>query len=229
MTPLHDIRVLDLTDESGAFAGRILADLGADVVMIEPPEGVGMRRRLPGLGDDLPVAERSFAHQYFNANKRSVVIGDDPTTLRGWAESADVVLATPPFRLPYASALAANSNVVYASITPFGLEAEWHGRKANDLVALAAGGLIFLSGEPKGVPVQGGANPSHTIAGLVASTGVMLALHNGGGALLDISVQEAVAALTLQTAAPSLWRWFGKVPGRPGLSNAAPMAATSGS
>ena len=41
MTPLHDIRVLDLTDESGAFAGRILADLGADVVMIEPPEGVG--------------------------------------------------------------------------------------------------------------------------------------------------------------------------------------------
>ena len=224
MTPLHDIRVLDLTDESGAFAGRILADLGADVVMIEPPEGVGMRRRLPGLGDDLPVAERSFAHQYFNANKRSVVIGDDPTTLRGWAESADVVLATPPFRLPYASALAANSNVVYASITPFGLETEWHGRKANDLVALAAGGLIFLSGEPKGVPVQGGANPSHTIAGLVASTGVMLALHNGGGALLDISVQEAVAALTLQTAAPSLWRWFGKVPGRPGLSNAARCA-----
>ena len=127
MTPLHDIRVLDLTDESGAFAGRILADLGADVVMIEPPEGVGMRRRLPGLGDDLPVAERSFAHQYFNANKRSVVIGDDPTTLRGWAESADVVLATPPFRLPYASALAANSDVVYASITPFGLW-RWFGK-----------------------------------------------------------------------------------------------------
>lgn len=113
MTRLRGIRVLDLADESGAFAGRILADLGAEVVMIEPPEGLRTRHRLPGLGDAIAVAERSFAHQYFNANKRSVAIGDDdPDTLQASAETADVVLATPPFRLPHASARAANSNVV---------------------------------------------------------------------------------------------------------------------
>ena len=227
MKPLAGVRVLDLTDETATFAGRILADLGADVVMIEPPSGSRSRFRKPALTNkSVPAVERSFAHQYFNANKRSVVVAeaDEPTILPSWAEVADVVIATPPFRLPQPRATAANPDVVYVSVTPFGLEGPWSDRQANDLVSLAAGGLLYLSGEPKGIPVQGGAHPSYTITGLVAATGVMVALHNGGGAHLDISRQEATAMLTFQTGAPWQWRWLGVTPRRPGISNAARCA-----
>jgi len=227
VTPLAGLRVLDLTDETASFAGRILADLGADVVMIESPEGNRSRFQKPMMTDgSVPTPERSFAHQYFNANKRSVVIdgADSTEQLHAWAAVADVVIATPPFRLAQALASAANPDVVYVSVTPFGLEGPWRDRTANDLVSLAAGGLLYLSGEPGGVPVQGGAHPSYTISGLVAATGVMIALHNGGGAHLDISRQESTAMLTFQTATPSLWRWHGATPRRPGISSAARCA-----
>ena len=227
MTPLAGIRVLDLTDETAAFAGRILADLGADVVMIEPPTGSPSRFRKPLMADEsVPLTERSYAHQYFNANKRSVVVDDTEGSeaMSSWAVIADVIIATPPFRLPQQLASAVNPDIVYVSVTPFGLEGPWKDRAANDLVSLAAGGLLYLSGEPKGVPVQGGAHPSHTITGLVAATGAMLALHNGGGAHLDISRHEATAMLTFQTGTPSLWRWAGVTPKRPGISNAARCA-----
>ena len=226
MSPLSGIRVLDLTDETAAFAGRILADLGADVVILEPPEGIRTRFLKPAItADSVPATERSFLHQYFNANKRSVVVDPaDRDAHEHLAASADVVIATPPFRLPQTVAEAVNPNVIYVSVTPFGRGGPWRDRTANDLVSLAAGGLLYLSGEPKGVPVQGGAHPSYTITGLVAATGVMIALHNGGGAHLDISRQEATAMLTFQTGTPSLWRWFGVTPRRPGISSAARCA-----
>ena len=230
MKPLAGVRVLELTDETAAFTGRILADLGADVVMLEPPGGSRSRYRKPVMeNDSVPRSERSFTHQYFNANKRSAIVAGTHERVEGegltrWAETADVVIATPPFRLPYDLAAAANPNVVYVSVTPFGLEGPWRDRKANDLVSLAAGGLLYLSGEPKGVPVQGGAHSSYTITGLVAATGVMLALFNGGGAHLDIARQEATAMLTFQTGAPWQWRWLGVTPRRPGISNAARCA-----
>ena len=81
--PWPALRVLDLADERAALGGRLLADLGAQVTLIEPPEGVGTRRLAPFV-DDQPGPDRSYQHLYFNANKQSRVV--DLTTPQGIAE-----------------------------------------------------------------------------------------------------------------------------------------------
>ena len=233
---LHGIRVLDLADRSGALAGRILADLGADVVLVEPPEGNPIRRLAPFFGDQAG-SERSYAHNYFNANKRSVVVdlfGDAAArdTFAALVASADVLIDTvtpgslDAIGLSHAELREVNPALVQCSITPFGLHTPWRQRKATDLVAGAAGGLVWLSGEPKGKPVQGAADPSYTMAALSAASGISIALHQRAhaaelcGVHLDVSLQEATAMAVMQTATPSQWLWHRRIPRRPGLSGA---------
>jgi crotonobetainyl-CoA:carnitine CoA-transferase CaiB-like acyl-CoA transferase len=231
-TALSGIRILELSDRSAALAGRILADLGAEVIMVEPPTGNSIRHLEPKL-DGVDPAEASFAHQYFSANKRSVVL--DLESQRDQFESllagADVLIDTePPGRLSgldlgHDVLRAVNPALIQCSVTPFGLDGEWRDRAATDIVASAAGGLIWLSGEPRGVPVQGGADVAYAMAGLIAASAISIALHdrdNGGagGAHIDISLQEAAATAAMQTATPSSWTWFNRIPRRPGLSAA---------
>ena len=232
-TALSDIRVLDLGDRSAAVAGRVLADLGAEVLMVEPPGGNSIRHLQPQL-EGVTEPEASFAHQYFSANKRSVVV--DLTTqqqlLLALVASADVVIDTE--RPGYLESIglghdvlrSVNPSLIQCSITPFGMFGEWRDRKATDLVAGAAGGLIWLSGEPRGTPVQGGADVTYAMAGLTAASAISIALHQrdhhgqGSGAHIDISLQEAAASAAMQTATPSNWTWFNRIPRRPGLSAA---------
>lgn len=230
---LNGIRVLDLADRSAALAGRVLADLGAEVIMVEPSGGNSIRHLLPAL-DGVANTEASFAHQYFSANKRSVVI--DPQAERerflDLVATADVVIDTARpgsldvIGLGHDSLRAVQPGLVQCSVTPFGLESEWRDRKATDIVAGAAGGLVWLSGEPRGKPVQGGADVSYSMAGLIAASAITIALHQransgaGGGAHIDISLQEAAAMAAMQTATPSQWTWFDRIPRRPGLSAA---------
>jgi len=232
---LTGVRVLDLADRSAALAGRVLADLGAEVIMVEPPGGNSIRSLEPRLADVLD-SEASFAHQYFNANKASVALDlvehrDDFVRL---VATSDVVLDTEaPGRLDavglsHAHLRAANPGLIQCSVTPFGLHSPWRARKATDIVAGAAGGLIWLSGEPRGTPVQGGADVSYAMAGLAAASAVSIALHQrdagtgsaGSGVHIDISLQEATAMAAMQTATPSQWTWFNRIPRRPGLSAA---------
>src|SRR5262245_11122825 len=97
--PLDDVRVLDLAGESGVFAGKMLADLGADVIRIEPPGGDAVRRRSPFL-EDLEGVERSLYHLHFNANKRGVTLDmarpEAASLLRRLAAVADAVIETAP-------------------------------------------------------------------------------------------------------------------------------------
>ncbi len=228
------MRVLDLADESAVFATRILGDLGADVILVEPPSGSRVRKLapfLPGLHDDDP--ERSLVHQYHNANKRSVIIDIDTPAgaadLERLAATSDVIVETEsPSNAArnelFAAMCGRHPHLVRASVTPFGRHGEWRDRRANDLVAGAAGGLIWVSGEASDPPVQGAANPSYTMASLAAATGVMLALAARDatparlGSHLDISLQEATSMAVFQTANASWYEWFKFVPGRPGLS-----------
>ena len=225
--PFAGLRVLDLADRSAALAGRILADLGATVTMIEPPTGATIRRHGPRFGDE------SAAHHYFSANKRSMTVdlATEPDVLRGLVADADVLIDTErPGRLDdlglgHHALRAVNPRLVQCSVTPFGLHGEWRHWKATDLTSVAAGGLAWLSGEPRGVPVQGGANVAHVMAGLHATSGIAVALHHrdhgdGSGVHLDLSVQEAVVMAAMQTATPTHWAWHGHIPRRPGLSNA---------
>ncbi len=232
---LDGVRVLDLADRSGALAGRILADLGAEVILVEPPAGNPIRRSSPFL-DDQPGAERSLAHQYLNANKRSVVVdlatADGAETFRRLVATAQVVIDTEQpgrldgLRLGHDALRSVNPGLIQLSITPFGLDSPWADRKANDLVAGAAGGLVWISGEPRGTPVQGAANPSYTMAGLAAASAVTIALTGRWrhparpGAHIEVTLQEATVMAAMQSATPGQWLWHQRVPRRPGMSAA---------
>ena len=244
---LAGVRVLDVANRSAAFAGRVLADLGAEVILVEPPGGNSIRRDGPFL-DDVPGPDRGFAHLYLNANKRSVVLdlGIDGSVSAGTAEdrerflalvaTADVLIDTePPGRLDelglgHDELRAVSPGLIQISVTPFGLDSPWRDRTANDLVAGATGGLIWLSGEPRSTPVEGGANPSYAMASLATASAATIAMtarrreaasgRPGLGAHIDISLQEATVMAVMQTATPSQWTWHGRIPRRPGLSNA---------
>jgi crotonobetainyl-CoA:carnitine CoA-transferase CaiB-like acyl-CoA transferase len=233
---LAGVRVLELTDRSAALAGRVLADLGAEVILVEPPGGAPVRHEAPFLNGEADF-ERAFAHLYLNTNKRSVVLDlDSPDGRERFLDlvaSADVLLETQlPGRfdglgLDHGTLRTANPRLVQCSVTPFGLFTPWRHRKANDLVAGAAGGLIQVSGEPDGIPMQGGAHPSYTMAGLAAASAITIALHqrdlgtgNGSGVHIDLSLQEATALAVMQTAWPAQWAWQRHIPARPGLSAA---------
>ncbi|HET6795143.1 MAG TPA: CoA transferase [Acidimicrobiales bacterium] len=223
--PLEGTRVIDLTDRSGAFAGRLLADLGADVVCVEPPGGAGLRHLAPFAGDEAGV-ERGLHHLFLSAGKRSVVL--DRTTPGGTQRfdalvgAADVLIDTDP--VDHASLVRLNPALVHVSVTPFGLSGARSGWRGTDLVCGAAAGLVWLNGAPADPPNHPGGNQAHKMAGLVAATATLIALTGrrlGSGAEavhVDVSVQEAAAYATLQTANPAILEWQGKVPGRPGLT-----------
>ncbi|MFU8816956.1 MAG: CaiB/BaiF CoA transferase family protein [Pseudomonadales bacterium] len=233
---LEGVRVLEITDRSAALAGRVLADLGAEVILVEPPGGAAVRHQAPFLAGTAG-AERSFAHLYLNTNKRSVVLDLDAPGDRArfidLLATADVLLETlRPGRLTalgldHAALRAANPRLVQCSVTAFGLFTPWRQRKANDLVAGAAGGLIQVSGSPGGIPMQGAAHPSYIMAGLAAASAITIALHQrdfsasgGAGVHIDLSLQEATALAVMQTAWPAQWAWQQRIPARPGLSAA---------
>jgi benzylsuccinate CoA-transferase BbsE subunit len=232
---LDGVRVLDLTDRSAALTGRLLADLGAEVILVEPPSGTPARRLAPWL-DGATGPEASLVHQYLNANKKSVVIDLESDEARNdllrLAASADVVIDTAvpgsldALGLSHAELRSVNPGLIQCSVTPFGLDSPWRQRRANDLVAGATSGLIWMSGEPRGVPVQGGADPSHAMASLHALSAISIALHQrdhsgeGVGVHIDLSVQEASAMAVMQSATPTIWTWQQRIPRRPGLSNA---------
>ncbi|HEY3978615.1 MAG TPA: CoA transferase, partial [Streptosporangiaceae bacterium] len=222
--PLAGIRVLDLTDQSAVFGTRLLADLGADVVRVEPPGGDGVRAMAPFLGRS-PGTERSLWHLYHNAGKRSVTA--DRATPEGRTDfwdlvaGADVIIETE--RLDPAKVTARNPSAVHVTVSPFGLDgprAQW---RATDLISVAAAGLAFVSGDPAGPPVQPGADQAHKLAGLAAAAAAAIALHGRDrtpgrpGVHIDLSAQEVVATTVVQTANPSRWAWQGQVPRRPGL------------
>ncbi|MDH4076850.1 MAG: CoA transferase, partial [Acidimicrobiia bacterium] len=232
---LEGVRVLDLADRSGALAGRILADLGAEVILVEPSAGNPIRRTSPFL-DDEPGPERSLAHQYLNANKRSVLADlatpEGAETFRRLVATAHVVIDTErpgqldALGLGHDALRAVNPALIQLSVTPFGLDSPWRHRKANDLVAAAAGGLIWISGEPRGTPVQGAANPSYTMAGLAAASAATIALTGRWrdptrpGAHIEVTLQEATVMAAMQSATPGQWLWHQRIPRRPGLSAA---------
>lgn len=234
---LAGIRILDLADRSAALAGRILGDLGAEVIMVEPPTGNSIRHLAPFV-DGAPGLETSFAHQYYSANKGSVTIDLDDdhgrNQFRALVATCDVIIDTEhpgqleSLGLGHGALRSVNPSLIQCSITPFGLDTPWRDRLATDIVAGAASGLIWLSGESRGRPVQGGANVSYAMAGLCASSAISTALHQRDntdgpdrpGAHIDLSLQEATVMAAMQTATPSQWTWHGRIPRRPGLSSA---------
>ena len=233
MASLTGIRVLDLADEPAAFAGRLLADLGADVVRVEHPSGGRLRQLAPFL-DDEPGVERGYHHLYHNANKRSVTLDiSEPKgrrQLRRLAATSDVLIETgapgalESLGLGYAELSALRPGLVYASVTPYGQEGPWRGRPGSDLTAAASSGLLFVAGQTGDPPTLAGGDQSYKMASIVAVSGIMVALYgrrndpSERGRHLDISVQEAASIAACQTANANLFTWRGETPQRPGMT-----------
>ena len=205
-SPLGVFRVLDLTQVlSGPHCTQMLADLGADVVKVERP----------GQGDDLrhtlPYAGRAGHQDYFNANnrsKRSIALdlkdGDDRKIARSLADAADIVVEnfTPGtadrLGMGWDDLRAINPKLVYCSISGFGRSGPHLDRPALDPVIQAITGVMSVTGEADGAPVQIGAPLADVIAGVYAAYAIVGALHgvrsSGIGRYIDLSMQDAMLA-----------------------------------
>ena len=204
--PLSRYRVIDLTGRQGALCGRVLGDLGADVIKIEPPGGDPARAAGP-FHHDTGHPDDSLSFWAYNTNKRSVVLGleraEDRDRVRGLIAGADFVIeSAPPGRLDglglgYAELSHGHEGLIMVSITPFGASGPYRGYAGGDLVSLAAGGLLYLCGPPDHRPVTIGVPQAYNQAGAQAAVGALIAHEHrrrtGLGQQVDVSVQEAVA------------------------------------
>ena len=203
---LDGIRVLDLTSEMGHYCGKLLADLGADVIKVELPGGDPARGMGPFFRDEVG-RETSLSYWYFNANKRSVTCDidqhDGQHLLRELAKTADVVLETfgpghmEARGIGYEALRAAKPDLVYVSVTGFGLEGPHARWRATDIVGLAMSGVMTLAGDPADPPNQIYGNQGYIAASIAAAQGATLALFHkergGQGQLVEVSMQEALA------------------------------------
>lgn len=198
--PLRGVRVVDFTDGPAAFAGRFLADLGADVVLVEPPEGVASRRAQPQhSGHGLRFAT---AH----ANKRGVVVdvdtADGQETLLKLTDRADIFLESHPagyleqFGLGQQSLRERNPQLVMASVTPFGQSGPYRDYRASEPVLLALSSLLTRSGAPGREPLVPPGELATQTAAVDAAYAALLAYfraqRGGGGDYLDISLFDLV-------------------------------------
>ncbi|MPZ41857.1 MAG: hypothetical protein GEV05_00350 [Betaproteobacteria bacterium] len=154
MTMLAPYRVLDLTDERGLLCAKMLADLGADVIQVEPPAGNSARRLAPFLGDE-PGSDRSFFWWSYAANKRSITLdlacADGRALFERLVASAHFVIECgrpgemAALGLSYERLAAINPALIVVSITPFGQTGPYATWLASDLVGMGLGGFICTS------------------------------------------------------------------------------------
>ncbi len=203
---LSPYRVLDLTDENGLLGARILADLGADAIVIEPPGG-NHARRLGPFYHDIPHPEKSLTWFVLNTNKRSITLNiktaDGRKILKELVKTADFLFESysPGYMeelgLGYEDLKNVNPHLVMTSITPFGQTGPWRDYKGSDLVEMSLGGLVYLSGEPGMEPLRIPIPQIYFHAGSWAAAGAMMAFtgrqSTGIGQYVDVSMLEAAA------------------------------------
>src|SRR5262249_46781169 len=208
---LSGYRVLDLCDAPGVLCTKILADLGADVIKVEPPAGNATRYRGP-FYQEQTNPEKSLFFWYFHTNKRSVTLDLETPTgqalLHRLLATADALVETfPPgyldsLGLSFRHLCVLHPHLVMTSITGFGSTGPYSHYRAPDIVGLAMGGLAYLCGEPDGPPAPPGGLQGYHLAALNGAAGTLIALWHreatGQGQHVDVSMQAAVAN-TLET------------------------------
>ena len=206
---LSGLRVADLSEGlAGPFAAKLLGDLGADVIKLEPPAGDAARRRGPFA--DAPDPEASAPFLYANTSKRSVVAGDDAEgrALRDRVlVGADLVVASEPEPrlaergIGYEALAAANPGVVLLTVTGFGSDGPCADWQWSHLTACAMGGFSHLCGRPGREPLQLGGSVPETLAGAYAAVAALIAARaqqqTGRGDHVDVSVLEAAINMAL--------------------------------
>ena len=203
---LAHLRVLDLTGPGAQYAGRLMADLGADVVRVEPPAGDEGRRRAPYAGGS-PDPERSITFLTYNLNKRGVALdlesASDQDRFRSLTAAADILLEDgtswdlDALGLGYDDLKEANPGLIYTSISPFGLWGPYKDYLGGELIAQALGGLMYGFGDPDMRPVLSPLAQGYQLAAQHAAMASLTALRyrneSGQGQRIEVSIQEVLA------------------------------------
>jgi crotonobetainyl-CoA:carnitine CoA-transferase CaiB-like acyl-CoA transferase len=222
--PLAGLKVLELADETGQFCGKLLADLGAGVIKIEPPGGARNRTVGPFV-DDVPHPERSLSFWYYNTSKRGITLdlqtADGGALFKRLAASSDVILET--FRPGFLASLGlgydvlheANAGLILCSLTPFGQTGPWRDYLSSDLLHMAAGGEMASCGYdeadvPNAPPIAPGGGNAWHMGCHYATMAIMAALVyrtvSGQGQFIDASIHEACALTTEAAIANYIYR-----------------------
>lgn len=205
--PLDGIRVLDVAEPLGSYVSRILGDLGADVIKIEPPGGDPARHLKPLIGSNSAGREPvSLPFVHANLNKRSRVLDlnqrADQARFRALAAQADVVVSTEGVQTWAARGVdlgqlaALSPSLVWTAVTPFGLSGPYGDYAGNPLIVEAMGGLMSIQGDDMKPPCVSPFGQGHHLASLHAAFGALLALwerrSSGQGQVVEVSMQEVV-------------------------------------
>ena len=231
---LDDIRVLDLSGQIGAYCGKLLADLGADVIKIEPPAGDPTRHVGPFYKDS-GDPEQSLLFYNLNTNKRGVTLDLDDeggrARFRKLAATADVVIDSfaPGYLdglgLGYEGLGKLRKDVILTSITGFGQWGPHAAYLAPDIVGVAMAGIMWLAGDPKDQPNIPYGTQGFICASIQAAGGTMMALYHrdvtGVGQHVDVSMQEAL--LIAQETAMQAWDMNKSVRNRSGAGGLLPF------
>jgi crotonobetainyl-CoA:carnitine CoA-transferase CaiB-like acyl-CoA transferase len=191
-TLLAGLRVVDLAGEPAAATCRILADLGAEVIKVEPKGGDPLRNAAP-LGPD----GTSLRFALWNVGKRLVEVdGPDDERLSELLAEADVVVDTPGWpgalQVDADAAQASAPNAVWVSVTPFGLDGPKAGWAASDLGVMASTGNMYCTGDPDRAPVRCTEPTAWAHVGPETAMAVLTAIASGRPQRVDVSAQEVV-------------------------------------
>ena len=207
---LYGLTVLDLTGPEGQPCGRILADLGADVILIEPPSGSPSRRMAPfAHGEAGP--DRSLFFVHFNTNKRGITLDLDTEDGRArfleLVKNADIVLESghpgemEARGLGYDDLAAVNPGIIVTSITPYGRTGPYRDFVGADIAVTALGGSVYVEGEVEGPPVNMPRYQGFQLSSTHAAFGTLIALWRrrttGRGQHLDVAMTEVHAHMNM--------------------------------
>ena len=198
-------RALDVTDHKGWLCGRILADLGVDVVKIEPPAGDPGRSRGPFCGGEANP-EQSLTWFAYNLGKKGITLNletaEGREIFKRLAGNADFILESfPPGRmeklgLGYDALREINPGIIYASISPFGQSGPYRDYEASDIVAMAMGGFMYVTGDSDRPPLRISFSLAYALASVQAALGSLIAFHHrqntGSGQYVEVSAQESI-------------------------------------
>jgi crotonobetainyl-CoA:carnitine CoA-transferase CaiB-like acyl-CoA transferase len=202
---LSGYRALDLTDKRGLLCGKILADLGAEVIKIEPPRGDAGRNIGPFFQDN-PHREKSLYWFAFNVGKKGITLNIEAEggreIFKKLVKTADFVIESfsPGYMgslgLGYNDLIKTKPDIIMTSITPFGQTGPYKNYKAPDIVLMAMGGSMYVSGEPGRSPLRFSFPLAYLHAASEATVGTLIACYHRGisgeGQHVDQSGQQSI-------------------------------------
>ncbi|MDN5788463.1 CaiB/BaiF CoA-transferase family protein [Pseudorhodobacter sp.] len=236
--PLQGLKVIELARIlAGPWAGQTLADLGADVIKVEAPEGDDTRRWGPPFVEREGDRSAAYFHAT-NRGKKSVTVdfrsAEGQETVRRLVADADVVIENfkvgglAKYGLDYVSLAAVNPQLIYCSITGFGQTGPYAHRAGYDFIIQGMSGLMSVTGEPEGQPQKVGVAVTDIFTGVYAATAILAAVHqrgpSGKGQHIDMALLDVATAIMANQAMNYLTT--GKAPGKMGNAhpNLAPYA-----